>query len=39
MVLVALFGSFPSELGHAVAAATFGQRRADAAPVVVAGAP
>jgi hypothetical protein len=38
LVAVALFGSFPSELGLAVAAAV-GERPAQATPVAVAGAP
>jgi hypothetical protein len=38
MVVVALFGSFPSELGLAVAAA-LGERQHEATPVAVAGAP
>ena len=38
LVAVALFGSFPSELGHAIAAAV-GERPVEAAPVAVAGAP
>ena len=38
LVAVALFGSFPSELGRAVAAA-FGEHPVEAAPVAVAGAP
>ena len=38
MVAVALFGSFPSEVGRVVAAA-LGQHPAETAPVAVAGAP
>jgi len=38
LVAVAMFGSFPSEMGWAVAAAV-GRRPVEAAPVVVAGAP
>ena len=38
LVAVALFGSYPSELGRAVSAA-FGERPVEAAPVAVAGAP
>jgi hypothetical protein len=38
LVAVALFGSFPSELGWAVAAAV-GERPVEAAPIAVAGAP
>jgi hypothetical protein len=38
MVVVAVFGSFPSELGLAVAAAV-GERPHEATPVAVAGAP
>ena len=38
LVAVALFGSFPSELGWAVTAAV-GERPVEAAPIAVAGAP
>ena len=39
LVAVALFGSFPSELGQAVAAAARGERSDEAPPVPVVSAP